>query len=247
MSLTVKQMLGAAHAAVPRISAEDARAKMSEGALLLDIRDAPELEASGRADPEQFGGGVGVDDAGQVVSFDLANDEGVARRRVFAGAHVIEPRWLEGLSEGPAGFIEGLYLPMLERGGRIAGVETRRPWHDLGTPERYRRAVLDFVFRRRPWSRRWAARAARVDLGAQLSRSAVENGAEVEAGARLRQTVVLPGAKVGRDAFLKACVVGFGAQVPAGSEIAGQLITPPTDEVDGGSRLGDIQFTPLAG
>lgn len=50
MALTVKQMLEAAHAAVPRISAEDARARMAEGALLLDIRDAPELEASGRAE-----------------------------------------------------------------------------------------------------------------------------------------------------------------------------------------------------
>ena len=49
MALTVKQMLEAAHAVVPRISAEDARAKMAEGALLLDIRDAPELDAAGRA------------------------------------------------------------------------------------------------------------------------------------------------------------------------------------------------------
>lgn len=49
MALTVKQMLDAAHAVVPRISAEDARARMAEGALLLDIRDAPELDAAGRA------------------------------------------------------------------------------------------------------------------------------------------------------------------------------------------------------
>ena len=49
MALTVKQMLEVAHAVVPRISAEDARAKMAEGALLLDIRDAPELDAAGRA------------------------------------------------------------------------------------------------------------------------------------------------------------------------------------------------------
>lgn len=50
MALAVKQMLQDAHAAVPRISAEDARAKMAKGALLLDVRDAPELKASGRAE-----------------------------------------------------------------------------------------------------------------------------------------------------------------------------------------------------
>lgn len=49
MSRTVQQMLAEAHAAVPKISAQDAKAKMQEGALLLDIRDAPELERTGRA------------------------------------------------------------------------------------------------------------------------------------------------------------------------------------------------------
>ncbi len=42
-------MLEAAHAAVPKISTADAQAKMAEGALLLDIRDAPELQMNGRA------------------------------------------------------------------------------------------------------------------------------------------------------------------------------------------------------
>ena len=86
---------------------------------------------------------------------------------------------------------------------------------------------------------------------ARLSRSAVETGAAVEHGVRLRRTVVLPGARVGRDAVLKRCLVGFGVQVPAGAEVAGQLITPATSSRDGGqddgSRVGDLVFTPLVG
>ncbi|MEP2531217.1 rhodanese-like domain-containing protein [Shimia sp.] len=49
MTLTAAAMLEAAHAVVPRISVEDAQAKVADGALLLDIRDAPELQANGRA------------------------------------------------------------------------------------------------------------------------------------------------------------------------------------------------------
>ncbi|TKZ19233.1 rhodanese-like domain-containing protein [Shimia litoralis] len=49
MLLTAASMLEAAHAAVPKISTADAQAKMAEGALLLDIRDAPELQMNGRA------------------------------------------------------------------------------------------------------------------------------------------------------------------------------------------------------
>jgi rhodanese-related sulfurtransferase len=49
MVSSVKQMLGAANAAVPKISVDDARAMIAnEGALLVDVRDANELAQSGK-------------------------------------------------------------------------------------------------------------------------------------------------------------------------------------------------------
>lgn len=49
MSLTVKQMMEAAQAVVPRIDAATARAKMAtDDALVIDVRDAPEVEKTGR-------------------------------------------------------------------------------------------------------------------------------------------------------------------------------------------------------
>jgi len=50
MALTVKEMLAAANAAVPRISAADAKAMAdSPQVVLLDVRDAAEVKASGKA------------------------------------------------------------------------------------------------------------------------------------------------------------------------------------------------------
>ncbi|TDE41131.1 rhodanese-like domain-containing protein [Antarcticimicrobium sediminis] len=49
MALTVQQMMEAANAAVPRIDGARAQEMLAQGALLLDIRDAPELQKSGRA------------------------------------------------------------------------------------------------------------------------------------------------------------------------------------------------------
>ncbi len=49
MPTSVKEMLAAANAAVPRISREDAAALMASGrALVVDVRDAPELQAGGK-------------------------------------------------------------------------------------------------------------------------------------------------------------------------------------------------------
>jgi rhodanese-related sulfurtransferase len=49
MVSSVKQMLGAANAAVPKISVDDARAMIAnDGALLIDVRDSNELAQLGK-------------------------------------------------------------------------------------------------------------------------------------------------------------------------------------------------------
>jgi rhodanese-related sulfurtransferase len=49
MATTVKEMLEAANAAVPRITAAQARDMMAKGdALVVDVRDAPEVQQSGK-------------------------------------------------------------------------------------------------------------------------------------------------------------------------------------------------------
>lgn len=49
MVKTLKDMMEAANAAVSRISAAEAQKKLAAGALLLDIRDATEIDKVGRA------------------------------------------------------------------------------------------------------------------------------------------------------------------------------------------------------
>jgi rhodanese-related sulfurtransferase len=48
MTLSVKQMIEAANAAVPRITHAEARNLIAKGALVLDVRDAPEVEKNGK-------------------------------------------------------------------------------------------------------------------------------------------------------------------------------------------------------
>ena len=49
MSSSVKEMIAAANAVVPKISHEQARKMIAEGnVLIVDVRDAPEVENSGK-------------------------------------------------------------------------------------------------------------------------------------------------------------------------------------------------------
>ncbi|NOD62745.1 MULTISPECIES: rhodanese-like domain-containing protein [unclassified Ruegeria] len=49
MPVTVKDMMAAANAVVARINTAQAKTILEQGGLLLDIRDASELQATGRA------------------------------------------------------------------------------------------------------------------------------------------------------------------------------------------------------
>jgi len=49
MTTTVKDMLAAANAAVPKITPDEARALLTQGkVLVVDVRDAPEVEKTGK-------------------------------------------------------------------------------------------------------------------------------------------------------------------------------------------------------
>lgn len=46
MAIGVKQMMEAANAVVPKVSAAEAKDLIAKGALVVDVRDAPEVEKS---------------------------------------------------------------------------------------------------------------------------------------------------------------------------------------------------------
>lgn len=48
MAISVKQMLEAANAAVPKITPDQAKEMIGKGALVLDVRDAHEVEKTGK-------------------------------------------------------------------------------------------------------------------------------------------------------------------------------------------------------
>ena len=50
MVTSVKQLIAAANADVPRVSPAEARDMIRNGALVIDVRDAPEVEKSGKVE-----------------------------------------------------------------------------------------------------------------------------------------------------------------------------------------------------
>jgi mannose-1-phosphate guanylyltransferase len=211
-----------------------------------------------RADPQAFGGGVGIDRDGNVLSFRPADPPAgrgtVARRLVFAGAHVFAPALLERVGPGPSDIVRDLYSPLLAEGGqpgRLGSVVTARPWHDLGTPRRFLDASLEWAragWPERLWRRSWVSQEAAIATGAKLREAAVEAGARVGEGAHVERSVLLPGSRVGEGSTLREVILGPGASVPPGSWVERRIVTRRREGAAPGlddSVVGGVVYSPL--
>ncbi len=220
---------------------------------------AATLLLTSRPDPQRFGGGVGIDSRGDVVSFRTGEPAGAqaaslapaVRRHVFAGAHVLTPDLLERVGPGFADTVRDLYTPLLAEGRRIAAVVSGRPWHDLGTPRRFLAATLEWAradWPERLWRRAWVSREAVLGAGARLKGASLEPGVRLGDGVTLERAVLLPGAQIGSRSTLRDVIVGPGAVVPPGSWVERRVVTAWHDGRPRGlddSVVGGVVYTPF--
>jgi mannose-1-phosphate guanylyltransferase len=201
----------------------------------------------------QFGGGVGIDREGRILSFrpsDAAEGE-IVRRYVFAGAHVFSPRLLDRVGPEVSDIVRDLYIPMLKEGAKLTSLVTHRPWHDLGTPQRFLDGVVDWSragWPERLWRPAWVSPEAVVEPGAKVRRAVVEAGAKVGEGAQVERSVLMPGSKVGKGSVVRESILGFGAAVPPGTWVERRVIMPQREGFALGvddSVVGGAVFTPF--
>lgn len=211
------------------------------------------LLLTSRPDPAEFGGGVGIDRAGNVLSFRPGDPEQgeVAHRHVFAGAHVFSPDLLSRVGPGFSDIVRDLYKPMLAEGERIRAVVDAGRWHDMGTPQRFLEGVLDWArasWPERLWRRSWISPEASLGSGCRVKRSSIEAGARVGEGARVERSILLPGARIGGGTVLREVIVGFGASIPAGAWVERRIVMPQHTGFSPGlddSVVGGAVYTPF--
>lgn len=205
-----------------------------------------------RARTEEYGGGVGIDVEGQLVSVRPGKSFGeVKKRRVFAGAQALSPTLLEGMRDGPQDFVRDLWVPMLERGRPVHVHETRAPWVEIGTPEFYLRSVRTWVGARwlPSWLRRsWLAPGAKVHSDARVSKSVIERGAVVEEGAQVERSLLLPGARVTSGCLVERSILGFDVTLAPETSVKRRLVTPERARIatrPSDSTVGGLVYSPL--
>jgi aminoglycoside/choline kinase family phosphotransferase/dTDP-glucose pyrophosphorylase len=86
---------------------------------------------------------VSIDRDGRIRAFARSRADAPAGALTFTGIQVLDPVVLDYLPDGGPGDSIAAFRAMLADGRRLNALVTRRPWLDLGTPDRYRRAARD--------------------------------------------------------------------------------------------------------
>lgn len=187
-----------------------------------------------RKDPEQGAyGQIEVDDENRIrriVGHAAAGDtqQRTLRPFMYTGIHVVEPRFLDYLPEGPSSVIRAGYMKALDAGEKLSAFITEAYWVDAGTPKKYFNANAEMLRGRAPSRAVQSLPPARspgifVDPTARVAADArlvapvaIAAACEVGAGATVGPDVVIaPGARIAAGAVIERSIVLDGVQIGA--------------------------------
>jgi NDP-sugar pyrophosphorylase family protein len=176
-------------------------------------------------DPARYGPVVTGTD-GRVRSIAGLPRRARGRVSLFTGVQVLDPALLDRLPPGASDSVRDLYPPMIAAGEALLGVRVRGRWDDLGDPELYLRAQIARLAAVPGVGRGGSllGSAARVELGARVSRSVLGARAVIEPGAVVDRSVLWDRVRVRRGAVVRGCVVTAGVTVPERSRLSGSSV-----------------------
>ncbi len=152
---------------------------------------------------------------------------------VNAGVWRVEPDALALLP--PSGFSSveyDLFPAIRKQGQQLQGFLIDGYWIDLGTPERYRRAAIDFAANRvpapncRPEVRdgRFIGRGSKVGDAATINSSLIGARCDVRAGAWIERSVLWDEVNIGAGATVRDSIIGSGARIASGVTLDGAVV-----------------------
>jgi mannose-1-phosphate guanylyltransferase len=197
-------------------------------------------------DPSQFGV-VPTDDDGRVQAFvEKPPRDEAPTDLINAGYYVLEASVLERIPKGRRVNIERETFPAMVDDGVLFARADDAYWLDVGTPERLLQASLDVLDGHRAgievMDRPLLCGNARVDDGAQVSRSVLGDGCHVRAGAVVEDSVLLPGVVVEAGATVRRSVVGASAVVSAGSSVLDLSVLGDCVRTEPGATLAGVRL-----
>jgi mannose-1-phosphate guanylyltransferase len=209
------------------------RSSGAEGTLALTPVD----------DPSRFGV-VLTDDNGKVSAFiEKPKREDAPTNLINAGTYVFEPSVIDRIPAGKEVSIERETFPAIVADGGLYAGNFDKYWLDIGTPDAFVQGnldALDQLFN----GESHIGDGADVASTASVKRSSVGADAVIGDNASITESVILPGARIGANVTLDRSVVGARAVIGDGARLTGVSVVGDDLEVPAGTTLDGEKVSP---
>ncbi len=154
---------------------------------------------------------------GEIVAFEEKAPWACTRTDlVNTGIYIFSPEVLSYIGDGVQDIARDLIPTLLRQGKKVACIEEKGFWCDIGTPQSYYGCCFRYGK-----GRNVLFGDATLEKGAFAEGALLFDGVSVAAGARLRDCIVCEQAHIGEGAYVgEGCIIGAGCDIGAGAYIA---------------------------
>jgi NDP-sugar pyrophosphorylase family protein len=186
---------------------------------------------------------VFLDEENNVTGFGPTKD-GIHpdKPHVFTGVHILDPKILDFIPEGPSETVNDLYPRLIQEGHRVQGFVSTAYWCECSTPQRYLMRSLE-VLQRRGLDNLIEGEPSPLCQAVVAPRSV-----HIDETSAVKNSVLWDDVRVGPNSSLSGVIVADGVTLGPETHLENAIVTPlpeTTEPLGAAQRVGDSLIWPL--
>ena len=162
-----------------------------------------------------------MDQNNNITSFQpLAQPVSSSAHYVFAGVHIVDPKVLDYIPDGPSDTVMDIYPKLITKGHTVRGFVSNAYWCECSTPQRYLEKSLEMLRRRQIDNRK------SVSLPGLCHGVVAGHGVEISKNSVVEDSVLWDKVKVGKNSSLRNVIVTTGVELAAETHLRNAIVTP---------------------
>ena len=139
---------------------------------------------------------------------------------VFTGVHIVDPKVLDYIPDGPSDTVKDIYPKLMAEGHTVRGFVSDAYWCECSTPRRYLEKSLEML-RRHQIDYRKSGSLSSLSHGVVAGQ-----GVEISKNSVVEDSVLWNKVRVGKNSSLRNVIITAGVELAAETHLRNAIVTP---------------------
>ena len=164
---------------------------------------------------------VEMDQKNNITNFQpLVQPVSSSAHYVFTGVHIVDPKVLDYIPDGPSDTVKDIYPKLMAEGHTVRGFVSDAYWCECSTPRRYLEKSLEML-RRHQIDYRKSGSLSSLSHGVVAGQ-----GVEISKNSVVEDSVLWNKVRVGKNSSLRNVIITAGVELAAETHLRNAIVTP---------------------